>query len=129
MKIRINRLVISAAILLAACTSGDSSGEWSRTYLASRDEVIDAVIDVLENDGYLVEADREKGRISAEPSRGQGAKLESLVVKVAHNDGRIRVDVLTRAGASYGAVPSGPDETPILEFLHELDSRLRGARR
>jgi len=122
MNIRINRLVVSGALLLAACTSGDSRDAWSRTYLASRDEVVGAVIDVLEDEGYLVEADREKGRISAEPSRGRGS---TLVVNVATRDGRIRVDVLTRAEASLSAVPGGPDEAPILEFLHELDVRLR----
>ena len=121
MKIRIHRLVVSGAILLAACTSGDSSDAWSRTYLASRGDVIDAAIDVLEDEGYLVEVDREKGRILAEPSRGRGS---TLVVNVATRDGRIRVDVLTRTEASLSAVPSGPDEAPILEFLHGLDVRL-----
>jgi hypothetical protein len=128
MKTQSNRIVVSAAILLAACTSGGSSDAWSRSYLVPRDEVIDAVIDILEDEGYLVEADREKGRISAEPSGGRGANPASLVVNVARKDGRIRVDVQTRAGASYSSMPIGPDEAPILEFLHELDLRLHGGR-
>jgi len=72
-------LLVSAVLLLAACASSSTSSDgWSRTYLAPRDEVIEAVIDVLEDEGYLVEADREKGRISAQPMRSRGADLASL---------------------------------------------------
>ena len=127
MRFRRNWLLVPAVIFLAACaSSGGSSDAWSRTYFAPRDKVIDAVIDVLEDDGYLVEADRAKGRITAEPSRSSGGKLASLVVRVAKKNDRIRVDVQTRTGASYSTLTSKPAESPVLEFFHELDMRLQG---
>ena len=122
-------LLVSAVLLLAACASSSTSSDgWSRTYLAPRDEVIEAVIDVLEDEGYLVEADREKGRISAQPMRSRGADLASLVVRVAQKGGRVRVDVQTRTGASYSTMTSKPADAPVLEFFHELELRLRGGR-
>ena len=127
MRFRRNWLLVPAVIFLVACaSSGGSSDAWSRTYFAPRDKVIDAVIDVLEDEGYLVEADRAKGRITAEPSRSSGGKLASLVVRVAKKNDRIRVDVQTRTGASYSTLTSKPAQSPVLEFFHELDMRLQG---
>jgi len=120
-------LPVPALFLLAACASpGGSSDDWSRTYFAPRDKVIDAVIDVLEDEGYLVDADREKGRITAEPSRSKGGNLASLVVRVTQKNDRIRVDVQTRTGASYSTMTSTPQESTVLEFFHVLDLRLLG---
>ncbi len=121
--------VVPAVIFFAACTSsGGSSDSWSRTYFAPRDKVIDAVIDVLEDEGYLVDADREKGRVSAEPSRGSAGNLVSLVVRVTQKDDRIHVDVQTRTGSSFSTMASKPAESPVLEFFHELNLRLQGGR-
>jgi hypothetical protein len=118
-------LPVVIALLLTSCSSsGGSSDDWSRTYFAPRDKVIDAVIDVLEDEGYLVDADREKGRVSAEPSRGSAGSLVSLVVRVTQKNDRIRVDVQTRTGASYSTMTSKPQESTVLEFFHELDLRL-----
>ena len=127
MNSRYTCLLAAAVFFLGGCaTSGGTSDTWSRTYFAPRDEVIDAVIDVLEDEGYLVEADREKGRISAEPARGGGGNPVSLAVRVTRKNDRYRVDVQTRAGASFSTVTSKPAESPILEFFHELDLRLQG---
>ena len=113
------------AFLFASCaSSGGPSDDWSRTYFAPRDKVIDAVIDVLEDEGYLVDADREKGRVSAEPSRGSAGSLVSLVVRVTQKNDRIYVDVQTRTGASHSTMTSRPQESLVLEFFHELDLRL-----
>ena len=113
-------------VFLASCTtSGGESDAWSRTYFAPRDKVIEAAIDVLEDEGYLVEADREKGRIIAEPPRSAG-NLAALVVNVRPQGDRILVDVLTRSEASYSRMTSNSTESAVLEFLHELDLRLEG---
>lgn len=115
-----------AALLFLACTtSGGGSDAWSRTYFAPRDKVIEVAIDVLEDEGYFVEADREKGRIVAEPPRSAG-NLAALVVNVRPRGNRILVDVLTRSQGSYSRMPSSSIESAVLEFFHELDLRLEG---
>jgi hypothetical protein len=114
-------------LMASACTtSTDSSDAWTRSYIAPRERVIEAVIDVLEEADYLVEADREKGRITAEPSRSRGAASPTLVVLVEVKAGRVRVDVQTRSGASYSGESSRASTAPVLEFFHELDLRLQG---
>jgi hypothetical protein len=117
------------AMLLAACSSssGGSGGDWSRTYFAPREQVLEAAIEVLEREGYLVEVNREKGRISAEPSSRAGrSELVSLEVRVTRKDDRIVVDVQTRSGAASTSLTSRPRESPVQEFLFELDQRLQG---
>jgi hypothetical protein len=110
-----------------ACTSSsDSADAWTRSYIAPRERVIEAVIDVLEEADYLVESDREKGRITAEPSRSRGAASPTLVVLVEVKAGRVVVDVQTRSGASYSGESSRASTAPVLEFFHELDLRLQG---
>ena len=119
-------VLVGLTIVAACASSGGSGDDWSRTYFAPHDLVIDAAIEVLEEEGYLVEADREKGRISAEPSRSSGANLVSLEVRVTRKDDRIRVDVQTRSGASFSTATSKPNESPVLEFLYQLDLRMQG---
>ena len=119
-------VLVGLTIIAACASSGGSEDDWSRTYFAPREQVIDAAIEVLEEEGYLVVADREKGRISAEPSRSSGANLVSLEVRVTRKDDRIRVDVQTRSGASFSTATSKPRESPVLEFLYQLDLRMQG---
>jgi hypothetical protein len=114
-----------AVFLIACTTSRDGSHSWSRTYFAFREDVIEAVIDVLEAENYLVDADREKGRIVAEPPRSAG-NLGALVVNVRRKGDRILVDVLIRPGNSYSGMAPRPTESAVLEFFHELDLRLEG---
>lgn len=120
------RLLLPTVAALAACaSSGGSSDAWSRTYVAPRETVVEAVIDVLEVEGYLVDADRGKGRISAEPARG-ARNLVSLEVQVKVKGDRVLVDVQTRSGARFSSLPVKPAESPVLEFLHQLDLRMQG---
>lgn len=121
------RLLLPIVVALVACaSSGGSSDTWSRTYFAPRETVVEAVIDVLEVEGYLVDADREKGRISAEPAHG-ARNLVSLDVRVKVKGDRVLVDVQTRSGARFSSLPVKPAESPVLEFLHQLDLRMQGA--
>lgn len=122
-------MLVSVALIAGCTSSGGSGDEWSRTYFAPREQVIDAAIEVLEKEGYLVDVEREKGRISAEPSRSSGADLVSLEVRVTRRDDRIRVDVQTRSGESLSTMTSKPADSPVLEFLYELDLRLQGGPR
>lgn len=112
-------------IIVSCMTSGTGPDAWSRTYFASREDVIEAVIEVLEDKEYLVDIDRENGRIVAEPSRSAG-NLPVLAVTVRRTGDRILVDVQTRSGAEYATMISRPAETAILEFLHQLDLRMQG---
>jgi hypothetical protein len=122
-------LCLGTLLFLSACTSGgDSSSSWSRSYLASRDAVIDAVVDVLEDEDYLVDLNRDAGKIDAQPARGKTGRRVRLTVRVEEKKGRVRVDVQTRSQMD-GDMRSGQlDEAPVLEFLHELDLRMQGIR-
>ena len=115
----------SLCCLISCTTSGGGSDTWSRTYLAPRDKVVEAVVDVLEDSDYYVDADRERGRIVAEPPRSAG-DLAALVVNVRRKGDRILVDVLTRSEASYSRMTSRSTESAVLEFFHELGLRLEG---
>ena len=129
MKAPLSFLLLGALLLLPACTSGgDSSSSWSRSYLAPRDKVIDAVVDVLENEDYLVDLNRKAGRIDAQPARGKTGRRVHLMVRVEEKKGRMQVDIQTRSQMD-GDMRSGRlDEAPVLEFLHALDLRMQGIR-
>ncbi len=129
MKAPHNILWLGLLLFLFACTSGgDSSSSWSRSYLAPRDKVIDAVVDVLEDEHYLVDLNREAGRIDAQPSREKTGRRVRFMVRVEEKKGRVQVDVQTRSQMD-GDMRSGRlDEAPVLEFLHELDLRMQGIR-
>ena len=110
---------------VSCLTSGTGPDAWSRTYFASREDVIEAVIEVLEDEEYLVDIDRENGRIVAEPPRSAG-NLAVLAVTVRRTGDRILVDVQTRSEVGYSTAVPRPAETAILEFLHQLDLRMQG---
>jgi hypothetical protein len=119
-------LAVVSLILLASCTSGgDSSDGWSRTYFAPYEQVFEAVIAVLDDEGYVVDIKEDKGRVSAEPSQSSSGNLAAMVVQVTRKNDRIHVDVQTRSGATFSTLTARPKEEPILEFLHELDLRLK----
>ena len=122
-------LCLGTLLFLLNCTSGgDSSSSWSRSYLAPRDKVIDAVVDVLEDEHYLVDLNRSAGRIDAQPAREKTGRRVHLTVRVEEKKDRVQVDVQTRSQMD-GDMRSGRlDEAPVLEFLHELDLRMQGIR-
>ena len=120
-------VVVGLAVAMAGCTtSTDSSDSWSESYLAPYDRVFDAVVDVLEDGDYLVEANRESGKITAEPSRNSRGLSPELAVKVFEKAERVRVDVQTRAGVNESVTRGRQIETSIIEFFHELELRLQG---
>jgi len=122
-------LWMGALVLLSACTSGgDASSSWSRTYLAPRDVVIDAAVDVLEDEHYLVDLNRDAGRIDAQPSREKTGRRVHLMVRVEEKKGRMQVDVQTGSHMDGDLRSGRMDEAPVLEFLHELDLRMQGTR-
>ena len=118
----------SSSILFACASTSDPSSSWSRSYLAQRDAVIDAVVEVLEDEHYLVEVDRESGRVAAEPSRAATGGRSNLVVRIQPRKGRMAVDVQTRSGPESSQRAGKPAEAQVLEFLHELDMKLQGKR-
>lgn len=124
------RRAILAAVgvcALAGCASStDSSDSWSRSYLAPIDRVFGAVTDVLEDDGYLVEVDRSKDQITADPPRNSRGLSPSLAVKVVEKSGRVLVDVQTRAGSNDSVTRGSQVNISIVEFFHELELRLQG---
>lgn len=128
MKIHVNLvLALVAACMLAGCaTSSDPGDSWSESYVGPFDRVFEAVIDVLEDEGYLVEAERAAGKITAEPSRSKRNQTAPLVVRVVQKSERIRVDVQVRSSFEDSIARSSRVETSVLEFFHELELRLQG---
>ena len=126
MKPKTRFLGVAVALVAAACTTTDSSSSsWSRSYVSQLDRVIEAAVEVLEDENYLVDVREGAGRIEAEPSRSAGSGRANLVVRIAEKNGRIRVDVQTRSGADSTGRPGSSVEAQVLEFLHELDTRLK----
>jgi len=129
MKAPHNILWLGALLVLSACTSGgDSSSSWSRSYLEPLDTVIDAVVDVLEDEHYLVDLNRDAGRIDARPSREKTGRRVHLMIRVVEKKGRVQVDVQTRSQMDGDLRSARLNEAPVLEFLHELDLRMQGIR-
>lgn len=90
------------------------------------EKVFETVLEVLEDEGYYVEADAESGRINAEPEAAAAGRKPVLAVRVAAKGNRTVVDVQTRAGANPGQMVSLRTDTAVLELLHALDRRLQG---
>lgn len=132
LSVRSALIVLACSPLLlpsAACTSsGEASSAWSRSYLAPRDRVIDTVAEVLEDEDYLVEVDRTSGRIEAQPSRQKTGRRTNLVVRVEERKDRVWVDVQSRSQMDRDTMSQNLDQSPILEFFHELDLRMQGTR-
>jgi hypothetical protein len=120
-------LGVAVVLVAAACatTSHDASSSWSRSYVSHRERVVEAAVEVLEDENYLVDIKNDGARIDAEPSRSAGAGRTNLVVRIAEKNGRIRVDVQTRSGMNSTGRPGSSAEAQVLEFLHELDVRLK----
>jgi hypothetical protein len=126
MKSRKGILGVAAALVIAACTTtSDSSSSWSRSYVAQRERVIEAAIGVLEDENYLVDVKKDGNRIDAEPSRSSGPGRATLVVGIGEKNGRILVDVQTRAGSEPTGRLGSSAEKQVLEFLHALDVKLK----
>ena len=92
------------------------------------DAVIDAVVDVLEDEDYLVDLNRDAGRIDAQPSRGKTGRRVHLTIRVEEKKGRVQVDAQTRSQMDGDMKSRQLDEAPVLEFFHELDLRMQGIR-
>lgn len=124
--------VMSLAVLLitgaAACGSaGGRTDAWSRSYLAPLDTVFDNAVEVLEDEGYLVEADRGAGRLAAEPPaarRGQPV----LVLRIEAKGEQVVVDVQVRPGDDPGPMVSQRTDAVVSELLYALDRRMQGVR-
>jgi hypothetical protein len=118
--------LIVACTLTACATSSDPGDSWSESYVGPFDRVFEAVLDVLEDEDYLVEADRAAGKVTAQPSRSKQNRTAPFVVRVFEKSGRIRVDVQVRSTFEDSLARSSRVETSVLEFFHELELRLHG---
>ena len=115
------------ALGAAACISaGGDPSDWSRSYLLPESVVFEAVVDVLEDEGYLVEADREAGRVQAEAGDASHGPLPILVIEVRPRGERVLVDVQIRGLDSDAPTASPRADSAVRELLHALDRRLQG---
>jgi len=120
-------LLGALALGAAACSSaGGGSNDWSRSYLLPESAVFEAVVEVLEDEGYLVEADREAGRVQAEAGDASHGPLPILVIEIRPRGERVLVDVQVRGRHGDAPTASPRDDSAVRELLHALDSRLQG---
>lgn len=120
-------LLGALALGAAACSSaGGGSSDWSRSYLVPESAVFEAVVEVLEDEGYLVQADREAGRVRAEAGDARRGPLPNLVIEVRQRGERVLVDVQIRGLHSDAPTASRRADSAVRELLHALDRRLQG---
>jgi hypothetical protein len=118
--------VALGTLILGACAStGDPGTLWSRSYALPEEVVYDAVVQVLDDAGYRVESDRERGRVLAEPGHDSSPSRATLTVGITAKRERVIVDVQVRADAQQRAVPRSTDAA-VREFLYALDAYLQG---
>ena len=117
--------VVGVLLAVACTTTEDPSSSWSRSYVSQRDRVIEAAVEVLEEDNYLVDVKKDGGRINAEPPRSAAGGRAILVVHIADKNGRVRVDVQIRSGMDSAGRPGSSGTAQVLEFLHALDVELK----
>jgi hypothetical protein len=130
----IRALRVAPALLLgalalgaAACSSaGGGSGDWSRSYLLPESAVFEALVAVLEEEGYLVEADLGAGRVQAEAGDALRGTLPVLVIEVRPRGERVLVDVQIRGLHRDAPTASRRTDSAVRELLHALDRRLQG---
>jgi hypothetical protein len=128
MKLHVDLVLVLAATcgLIGCATSSDPGDSWSESYVGPFDRVFDAVIDVLEDEDYLVEADRGAGKVTAQPSRSKRIQTAPFVIRVFEKSERIWVDVQVRSTFEDSMARSSRVATSVLEFFHELELRLQG---
>lgn len=120
-------LALGSLILAACASTGDLGTPWSRSYALPEDVVFNAVVEVLDSEGYRVESDRGRGRVIAEPGHGSSPSRPTLTVGITPKREQVIVDVQVRAGAQQQAVPLSTDSA-VREFLYALDASLQGFR-
>jgi hypothetical protein len=115
-------------LAVTACTSAPDAAldDWSRTYVADQDRVFEALLDALEDSGFLVEeVDRGRGRVAARASTRRGGDT-SLIVRVQQKVDRVRVDVMAGDPGAADGLGSRSMAPAVSEVLRELDARLEG---
>ncbi len=113
------------AVAAACGSAGGRTDAWSRSYLAPPDTVFENAVEVLEEEGYLVEADRGAFKLSAEPPaarRGQPV----LVLRIEAKGERVVVDVQARPDEDGGPMVSQRTDAVVAELLYALDRRMQG---
>jgi hypothetical protein len=115
------------AVAAACGTAGGRTDQWSRSYLAPPDTVFDNAVEVLEDEGYLVEADRGAGRLVAEPPAAHRGR-QVLVLQIEAKGEQVVVDVQVRPGEDPGPMVSQRTDAVVAELLYELDRRMQGNR-
>lgn len=125
---RLPLVAMTLAVAAACGSTGDQMGSWSRSYLVPVETVFGAAVEVLEDEGYLVEPDRASGRIVAEPSTGARGRTSTLILRITLKGDRVVVDVQARAGVERDGMAPQATDTAVLELLHALDRRMQGMR-
>lgn len=119
--------VLAAAACVIACRSGAGADSgWSRAYVLPEERVWSTVLEVLGDDGFVVEeADREAGRIVATGGDSRMWREALLDVSIRTRGEVVRVEVGGRIGSDPATGVRRLDEL-VRAVLTSLDDRLLG---
>lgn len=119
--------LVTAATCVIACRSGASAGgDWSRSYVRPGEQVWNAVLDTVTDEGFVVdEADRERGRITATGGDSRMWREALLEISVRARGEVVQVAVSGRMGNDPGADIRRLDQL-VRTLLASLDEHLLG---
>lgn len=121
-------LVLALAAVAVGCASesAPAAGQWSRTYARKYERVWQAALAALGAGGYdIAEQDPARGYIRAESGEREAYRRVVLEVFVLRRPESVRVDVQASGGAAFSQADHKRLARPVLDFLDELDARLR----
>lgn len=123
-------LVSISVVALAACATSQESpgGDWYRLYAGPTDLVWRTTLEVLADEGYVVDAsDVGQGRIRAHSGDELGIHGIELILELTTTDNLVRVSVGARGGDTGPGGHRRMDEA-VDRFLRRLDEGMRAAR-
>ncbi len=124
-------VTLAATGSLVGCASANRPPDdaWQRIYGAPLEVVWREVLDLLADEGYVIESSElERGRIRAQSSTGREFRELALDLEVVRLGEVVKVTVEARVGAGDPGRWRSL-ETAVLELLTLLDDRIRETRR
>lgn len=123
-------LSILLLLMLSACSqlSMAPKGDWYRSYARPADQVWATVLEVLRDEGFVIEeADRERGRIRAEAPGKQIHRRPVLHLEMKQKDGSVIVVEAAAGGGGGGESPAALADLDriVVSVLDALDRYLR----
>lgn len=124
-------ILLAAAVTACGCasiTTEPPPDAWQRIYGAPLEDVWQAALELLVDEGYVVESeDRGRGRIVAQSTSGREYRELALVIEIFQSGELVKVLIDARVGAGEAGTWRQLDRA-IPELLTLLDERVRATR-